>query len=80
MLSSCYVDRFKSHLDDYLRSINNLPCQPRFNNSLDGGDCISGYHYADVLGANWMQLDNIKLVKIVSAHEHIVDNDIIHKF
>ena len=34
MLSSCSVDRFKSQLHDYLRSIVDLPCQPGFDNSL----------------------------------------------
>ena len=52
LLSSCSVDKFKSQLDDYLRSIANLFCQPGFNNSLDGGDCINGGHYVDVLAAN----------------------------
>ena len=51
-LSSCFVDRFKSQLDDYLRSIADLLCQPGFNNSLDGEDGINGGHYADVLDAN----------------------------
>ena len=40
MLSSCSVNRFKSELDSYLRNIVDLPCQPGFNNSLDGGDCL----------------------------------------
>ena len=41
MLSSCSVNRFKSEQhDSYLRNIVDLPCQPRFNNSLDGGDCL----------------------------------------
>ena len=44
MLSSCSVDGFKSQLDNYLRSIADLPCHPRFNNSLDGGDCINRGH------------------------------------
>ena len=29
-----------------------LPCQPGFNNSLDGGDCFHGGHYTDELPAN----------------------------
>ena len=29
-----------------------LPCRPGFNNSLDGGDCLHGGHYADDLEAN----------------------------
>ena len=64
MLSSCSVDRFKSQLDDYLRSMADLPCQPGFSNNLDGGDCINGGHYMDVLAANYMQLNNIKLITI----------------
>ena len=53
MLYSCSVNKFKSQLDDYLRSIADLSYQPGFNNSLDGGDCINGGgHYADVLAAN----------------------------
>ena len=51
MLSSCYVIRFKSELYFYLRNIVDLPCQPRFNNSLDGGDCLHGGHFADDLAA-----------------------------
>ena len=39
-------------LDSYLRNIVDLPCQPGFNNSLDGGDCLHGDHYADDLAAN----------------------------
>ena len=50
MLSSCSV-RFKSELDSYLRNIVDLPCQPGFNNSLDGGECLHGGHYADDLAA-----------------------------
>ena len=52
MLSSCSVIRFKSELDSYLRNIVDLPCLPGFNNSLDGGDCLHGGHYADDLAAN----------------------------
>ena len=51
MLTSCSVNRFKSELDSYLRNIVDLPCQPGFNNSLDGGDCLHGGHYADDLAA-----------------------------
>ena len=29
-----------------------LPCRPEFNNSLDGGDCLHGGHYADDMAAN----------------------------
>ena len=52
MLSSCSVIGFKSELDSYLRNIVDLPCQPGYNNSLDGGDCLHGGHYADDLAAN----------------------------
>ena len=52
MLSSCSVIRFKSELDSYLRNIVDLPCLPGFNNSMDGGDCLHGGHYADDLAAN----------------------------
>ena len=38
-ISSCSVLRFKTQLDILLRSVEDLPCLPRFNNSLDGGDC-----------------------------------------
>ena len=60
MLSSCSVVGFKSKLDSYLRNIVDLPCRPGFNNSLDGGDCLHGGHYADDLAANYMQLNNQK--------------------
>ena len=56
MLSSCSVIGFKSQLDSYLRNIVDLTCQPGYNNSLDGGDCFHGGHYADDLAANYMQL------------------------
>ena len=52
MLSSCSVVGFKSQLDSYLWNIVDLPCQPGFNNSLDGGDCLHCGHYADDLAAN----------------------------
>ena len=52
IVSSCSVDKFKSQLDKHLRNIVDHPCQSRFNNSLDGGDCLSGGHYADDLAAN----------------------------
>ena len=64
MLSSCSVVGFKSKLDSYLRNIVDLPCRPGFNNSLDGGDCLHGGHYADDLAANLMQLNNQKYGKI----------------
>ena len=38
-ISSCSVLRFKTQLDIFLRSVEDLPCLPGFNNSLDGGDC-----------------------------------------
>ena len=47
MLSSSSDVGFKSQLDSYLRNIGDLPCQPGFNNSLDGGDCLHGGHYAN---------------------------------
>ena len=54
MLSSCSVDKFKSQLDNHLRNLSDLPCQPGYNNSLDGGDCLNGGHYADALAANYL--------------------------
>ena len=47
-------------IDSYLRNIVDLPCQPGFNNSLDGGDFIHGGHYADDLADNSMQLNKHK--------------------
>ena len=41
MISSCYVDKFKSQLDKLLRNISDLPCQPGYNTSLDGGYCLN---------------------------------------
>ena len=52
IVSSCSVDKFKSQLHKHLRNIVDLPCQSGFNNSLDGGDCSNGGHYADDLAAN----------------------------
>ena len=52
IVSSCSVDKFKSQLDKHQRNIVDLACQPGFNNSLDGGDCLNGDHYADNLAAN----------------------------
>ena len=51
-LSSCPVVGFRSQLDSYLRNIVDLPCQPGLNNSLDGGNCLHGGHYADDLTGN----------------------------
>ena len=50
--SSCSVVGFKSQLDYYLRNIVVLPCHAGFNNSLDGGNCLHGGHYAVDLMAN----------------------------
>jgi len=44
-LSSCTIGSFKSQLDHYLRNIEDTPCQPGYNNSLDRGDCLQGGHY-----------------------------------
>ena len=52
IVSSCSADKFKSQLDKHLRNIVDLPCQSGFNNSLDGGDCLNGGHYADDLAVN----------------------------
>ena len=52
MLSSCSVVGFKAQLNSYLRNIVDLPCQPGYKYSLDGGDCLQGGHYADDLVAN----------------------------
>ena len=38
-ISSCSVLRFKTQLDIFLGSVEDLPSLPGFNNSLDGGDC-----------------------------------------
>ena len=38
-ISSCSVLRYKTHFDIFLGSVDDLPCLPGFNNSLDGGDC-----------------------------------------
>ena len=38
-ISSCSVLIFKTQLDIFLGSMEELPCLPAFNNSLDGGDC-----------------------------------------
>ena len=62
MLSSCSVNRFKSELNSYLRNIVDLPCQPGFNNSLDGGDCLHGGHYADDLAAKQTEVTVSKLL------------------
>ena len=52
IVSSYSVGKFKPQLDKHPRNIVNLPCQSGFNNSLDGGDCLNGGHYADNLAAN----------------------------
>ena len=52
MLSSCSVDKFKSQNDKHSKNISDLLCQPGYNDSLDGGDCLNGGHYADALAAN----------------------------
>ena len=38
-ISSCSVLRFKTQIDIFLRSVEDLPCLLGFNNILDGGDC-----------------------------------------
>ena len=38
-ISLCAVLRFKTQLDIFLGSVEDLPCLTGFNNSLDGGDC-----------------------------------------
>ena len=38
-ISSCSVLRFNTQLDIFIGSVEDLPCLPGFNNSLDGGDC-----------------------------------------
>ena len=38
-ISSCSFLRFKALLDIFVGSVEDLPCQPGFSNSLDGGDC-----------------------------------------
>ena len=35
----CPRVQFKTQLDIFLESVEDLPCLPGFNNSLDGGDC-----------------------------------------
>ena len=52
IVSFCSVYKFKSQLDKHLRNIVDFHCQSGFNNSLDGGDCLNGGHYADDLAAN----------------------------
>ena len=44
MLSSCSVVGFKSQLDCYLSNIVDLPCQPGFDNSLEGGNLTAHQH------------------------------------
>ena len=46
-----YNPRFKSQLDRYLRTIPDLPSQPGYNNSLDGGDGIQWWTLRDGLAA-----------------------------
>ena len=50
-ISACSIDRFKSQLDRYLRTIPDLPSQPGYNNSLDGGDGIQRWTLRDGLAA-----------------------------
>ena len=50
-ISACFIDRFKSQLDRYLRIIPDLPSQPGYNNSLDGGDGIQRWTLRDGLAA-----------------------------
>ena len=53
-ISACSIDRFKSQLDRYLRTIPDLPSQPGYNNSLDGGDGIQRWTLRDGLAAELM--------------------------
>ena len=52
LLSSCSVLSFKTKLDHYLMNIVDYPCQPGFNNSLDGGDSIRWSTLREDLAAN----------------------------
>ena len=51
IVSSCSVYKFQPQLDQHLRNIVDLPGQPGFSNSLDGGD-LNGGHYVDDLATN----------------------------
>ena len=51
-ISACSIDRFKSQLDQYLRTIPDLPSQPGYSNSLDGGDGIQRWTLRDGLAAD----------------------------
>ena len=50
-ITACSIDRFKAQLDRYLRTIPDLPCQPGYNNSLDGGDGNQPWTLRDGLAA-----------------------------
>ena len=52
-ISSCSVLRFKTQLDIFLGSVEDLPCLPGSNNSLDGGEIVDGGH----LVMAWQQFD-----------------------
>ena len=49
-MSACSIDKFKSHLNQYLRTIPDPPSQPGYN-SLDGGDGIQRWTLRDGLAA-----------------------------
>ena len=46
IVSSCSVDKFKSQLNKHLRKLVDLPCNPRFNNSLE---CFSNFLFCGTL-------------------------------
>ena len=44
-----------------------LPCQPRFNNSLDGGDVVHGGHYADDLAAKQTEVSILIIILLMKC-------------
>ena len=50
--TACSIDRFKAQLDQYVRTIPDLPSQPGYHNSLDGGDGIQRWTLRDGLAAD----------------------------
>ena len=52
-ISSCSVLRFKTQLDIFLGSVEDLPCLPGINDNLDGGDC-RWWSSCDGMATNYM--------------------------
>ena len=73
-ISSCSVLRLKNQLNIFLGSVEDLPCLPGFNNSLDGGDCRNLMAWLPIR-CSWTNISiSIHMFTINNNKLHILDN------